>query len=274
MIPVHASLLRPPQFRIAQHYDVMADLDRDVHDDRALAETEVDTAIRLIDSVPRRVFLPCFGTGRHIAPLLARGVQYIVGVDLSPRCVEKARESFGNDTRVELHVGDLTSWRTTERFDASILLGNSFGDIVDLDLLRRVTRGMVAPLTTDGTFLMDYIGEGYLDRCRAGTLVRWEAELKGKSVYDDRTPRFDPIMHVMSIDVRATDRSTGGKVWTGTYQKTILNDGSVKQHFREVGFNLSPIGPATQINPYYTHHTGELGMLACSTWWMGRRILA
>jgi hypothetical protein len=133
---------------------------------------------------------------------------------------------------------------------------------------------MLAPLTTKGRFLMDYIGEGYLDRCREGEPVQWKAQLHGTPVFDDRTPRFDPIMHVMSINVRASDRRTRKKVWSGTYQKIVLNDEAVKRHFQDVGFDMDPVGPATQVNPYYAHHTGELGMIARSTWWMGRHILA
>lgn len=272
--PIAPMLLRPPQFQIGAHYDVMADLDRDVHDDRELAEAEVDTAIRLIGSVPECMFLPCFGTGRHIAPLLARGVRRIVGVDLSPRCVDKALRSHQHDRRVELHVGDLIGWRTDEPFDASILLGNSFGDIIDPTLLRCVTRGMLAPLTTNGVFLMDYIGEAYLDRCRAGKPVRWEAELHGEPVFDDRTPRYDPIMHVMSIDVRATNRTTGARVWTGQYQKLILSDATLIRHFSELRFTAERLGHATELNSYYADHTGELGMIARSTWWSARRTLA
>src|SRR3989344_4308206 len=112
------------QFNIAGHYDVMAELDADVHDDALLSRTEVALALRLIGDAPRSVFLACFGTGRHIAALLAAGVKRIVGVDLSPKCVAKARRQWAGDQRVELHVGDLATWRTRERFDVCILLGN------------------------------------------------------------------------------------------------------------------------------------------------------
>lgn len=271
MTPASASLRRPEQFNIASHYDVMVQLDRDVHDDHDLAQSEVETAIDLIGHVPHRVFLPCFGTGRHIAALLARGVERIVGVDLSPKCVEKARDRFGDDPRVVLHVGDLTRWRTGERFGASILLGNSFGDIIDPDLLQRVTHGMVDPLAHDGTFLMDYIGRGYLDRCLEGKPVRWQARLHDIPVFDNRTPRYDSVSHVMSIDVRASHQTTGELIWIGGYQKAILTDAEVREHFRRVGIEMTSIGSATDLNSYYANHTGELGMIARSTWWVGRR---
>ena len=61
------------QFAVADHYDVMRQLDADVHDDHALSTTEADLALNLIGALPSTVFLPCFGTGRHIHRLLARG---------------------------------------------------------------------------------------------------------------------------------------------------------------------------------------------------------
>ncbi len=270
MVLATARTLRPAQFDIARHYDIMEQLDRDIHDNRALADAEVDTVLRLIGRVPKSVFLPCFGTGRHIASLLNRGVQRIVGVDLSPKCVEKARRAHHDDPRVELHVGDLATWNSDERFGASVLLGNSFGDIVDPDLLARVTYGMVRPVSHTGVFVMDYIGEGYLDRCHTQSTTRWEAELNGRPVFDDRTARFDDHSGVMSIDVRVTDQSTGKLAWEGTYQKAILNRGQVQTHFRRAGIFMESEGLATGVNTYYQGHTGELGMIARSTWWVGR----
>lgn len=269
--PLSSSILRPAQFNLIEHYRVMAQLDADVHDNRALAESEVDTAIELIGSVPRRVFLPCFGTGRHIAPLLAHGVQRIVGVDLSATCVEKAYRAHCNDPRVTLNVGDLAGWQTAEPFDASIVLGNSFGDVIDPAILLRITHGMVASLAPSGVFVMDYIGTGYLDRCRMGKTVRWEAELNGRPVYDHRTPRYDSFSRIMSIDVVVTDRTTGEIVWRGTYQKLILTGEQITVHFATHGFDVNDVGLAIEVNPYYESHTDELGMIARSAWWVGKR---
>lgn len=274
MIPVHASLLRPSQFDVAKHYDAIRQLDQDVYRNRKLAESEVDTAIRLIGHVPQSVFLPCFGTGRHIKRLLARGVKRIVGVDLSSKCVEDALRTLGDvdvGRSVNLHVGDLTSFNSREEFDASILLGNSFGDIINPDLALRVTRGMVRPLSPSGVFVMDYIGPYYLDRCVARHSVRWEAQMDGVAVYDDRTPRYDPESRVMSIDVRATRRDNGKRVWTGTYQKLVLDDAVLRKHFATVGITLESAGPASTLNPYYANHSGELGMIGRSQWWVGQR---
>lgn len=265
----------PRQFEISAHYDVMAQLDQDVHDDAPLSESEVALAIRLIGCVPQRVFLPCFGTGRHIPALLAAGVEEIVGVDLSPACVAKARRQFGQDPRVHLEVGNLLTWRNPgEPFDAVILLGNSFGDCIDPELLAALTLAMVRPLRRGGAFLMDYIGEGYLDRCRGGVTSIWDAMLNDEPVKDCRTPELDVTGRVMTI--RVVVRSLGAEPivrWRGAYQKRILSEPEVGALFSASGVPLQSLGQATSLNPsYYGIHDGELGMIACSTWWRGIKI--
>lgn len=259
----------PQQFDIARHYDVMEQLDADVHDDVQLAQSEVDLVMRLLrGNVPHSVFLPCFGTGRHIEALLAAGAQRIVGVDLSPRCVEKAKRFIGDDPRVELIVGDLTEWRTDEQFDAVVLLGNSFGDIIDMNLLSRVTAGMVDPLKSGGMFVMDYIGTEYLDRCEAGARITWDAMLEGDAVKDHRTPRFCDGVMTLDVDVRRGEQ----QVWVGAYQKRILGAGDVIEHFAAHGVIMHDVGGAASLNPaYYDRHSGELGMIGRSHWWVGQK---
>lgn len=261
------------QFNIAHHYDVMEQLDADVHDNKELSRSEVQAALRLLGRVPRSVFLPCFGTGRHIEWLLKAGVKRIVGVDLSPKCVAKARSQFAGDPRVELHIGDLRTWRTSEWFEAVILLGNSFGDITDADMLLAVTQGMVDPLQPGGHIVMDYIGEGYLDRCDRDEHVTWDATYNGEAVKDERTPSYDPSTRVMRINIRVTSAASGELRWTGRYDKRILGNEEVVEHFSACDIRMVPMGRATSLNTsYYASHSGELGMIARSTWWLGTKL--
>lgn len=266
----------PQQFNhpdvIRAHYDVMAELDRDVHDDDELSASEVATALRLTGIVPERVFLPCFGTGRHIPALLEAGVKEIVGVDLSPACVAKARRLFGHLPGVRLEVGDLLTWDSGGRkADAVILLGNSYADCIDLSNLRLITSAMLRPLREGGVYVMDYIGLGYLERCRLGTTSTWDAVLDGHQVRDARTPSFDLATGVMTISVQASLAAPPhAVVWTGSYQKRVLDNTQVRDLFAARGVTMVPAGVATDLNPaYYRGHEGELGMIARSTWWVG-----
>lgn len=262
------------QFDLVQHYSVMTELDADVHTDEALAQADIDLALRLIGHTPESVFLPCFGTGRHIGPLLDAGVRRIVGVDLSPTCVAKAIDQFGTDQRVQLEVGDLRNWHTRESFQAVIVLGNSFGDIIDPVLLSEVTAGMTAPLCTNGYVVMDYIGTGYLDRCEQSISSEWQAILYGEDVIDRRSPCFNAESRIMTINIEVTNPSTGIRIWKGYYQKLVLTDEEFQRHFRQYGsVVMKSSGISADLNEYYAGYEGELGMLARSQWWVGRKYL-
>lgn len=260
------------QFDIPAHYNVMAELDRDVHDDLALSATEANLTLRLIGDVPRRMFMPCCGTGRHIVPFRQHDVRRIVGVDLSPRCLTKAAEFAWLDLGRAVHLarGDLATWRTREEFDAAVCLGNSFGDIVDPEILAQVTVGMVHPVRQGGVVIFDYIGKDFLDQCREGRTNEWDATLCGRPVRDRRTPRFDQATRIMTIDVVVTAADNGTVLWTGFYQKRVLSDTELVDHFASAGVRLERMGLASELNrDYYGHHAGNLGMIARSTWWRG-----
>ena len=268
------------QFNIAAHYDVMEQLDAEVHDDTVLATAEAVAALgivtRRLGRVPRSVFLPCFGTGRHIRALLEAGVEHIVGVDLSPACVAKARRQFVGDPRVQLHVGDLTDKALTaslSKCDAAILLGNSFGDVIDPDLAAKVTAGMMTPLVSGGVLVFDYIGEGYLDRCRKGHTSTWGGVINGVAVHDARTPRYDMSARVMTIDVVATRTDNGDIAWVGFYQKLIIDDSELIAHFGDLGVALELVGQAPQVvvDYYNDRDPADLGMIGRSTWWLATK---
>ena len=252
-----ASRVALSQFNIAEHYDTMAELDRDVHDNEALSAAEVSLALTLLDNVPKSVFLPCFGTGRHIPHLLKAGVQRIVGVDLSSVCVVKASElSAANSDCVTLICKNLLRWRTEERFDAVLLLGNSFGDLIDEQLMCRLIRAMTNPLKPGGGFVMDYIGGHYLQRCREGTSITWDATYHGQPVKDTRTPRYDLERRVMTIDVSVVHAISGETLWCGCYQKLILPPGTVYKMFGQARTQICSRGQAYKLNPYYKRHHG------------------
>lgn len=266
-----AAATPPPLFDLGAHYDVMEQLDQDVHDNAELSRWEATTALQLVGPTPASVFLPCFGTGRHVRPLLEMGVARIVGVDLSPKCVAKAHRLVGEDSRVSLTLGDLLRFSAPERCEAAVLLGNSFADCTDLRLLERLTAAMVAPLKKGGTFIMDYVGETYLGRCYSGKTSQWDAVLDGEPVYDRRTPRFDPNTRVMTIDVEVVSKN-GEPRWRGQYQKLIVRDGELVSLFDRLGLDLTCAGPAYAVNRYVTEHPEvALGMIGAANWWVGKK---
>ena len=260
------------QFDIARHYDIMVQLDEGVHEDDALSRAEVACTLQLLRPVPQVLFLPCFGTGRHIPAFLDAGVEHIIGVDLSDACVAKARRLFGGDSRVELHVGDLCEWRTDVSCDAAVLLGNSFADITDLALLEQVTTGMVAPLKQGGQFVMDFIATGYLECCEKRRYFTWDAILDGEPVWDVRHPVYDPETGIMTIFVVAIGKRHKRVLWTGTYQKRVMDHAQISAHFAATGVFVSPMGTAANLlHDHYGSCRADMGMLQRSTWFYGAK---
>lgn len=257
------------QFDVASHYDVMAELDRDVHDNEELSCADVEHALAMMRAVPRSVFLPCFGTGRHIQLLLDAGVQRIVGVDLSPVCVEKAQRNLQPGHNVHLEVANLLEWQTDEVFDAVLLLGNSFGDIIDPLLNAELTCQMLLPLKQGGAFVMDYVGRNYERMCHARQACTWPVVLNGHQAQDVRIPSFDVNTRVMTISV--TVSSLGATLWEGNYQKLVLGQEDVKDLFAKLGVSMTPYGMAKVEHPYHQFQFGGFGMLAAADWWIGRK---
>ncbi len=261
-----------PQFNIASHYDVMAELDRDIHENEALSRSEVEATLQLLGAVPQSLFLPCFGTGRHIRHFLDAGVKRIVGVDLSPKCIAKAACEIGSNPAVELIEADLTTWRTEERFDAAVLLGNSFADCINPNLLRDITQGMVQPLKTGGNFMMDYIGDNYLSRCSKSVTSQWSVQFQGQPAWDYRTPEYNALAKIMTIRIRVEAQETEQLLWQGHYQKLILTPADLEQHFAAASVDLKPVGFAADLQAYVRHHEKRLGMIGKSIWWTGVKI--
>lgn len=259
-----------PQFDIAAHYNAMVELDRDVHDNTELASSEVDLVLEILRGVPKTLFLPCFGTGRHIPHFLNAGVQKIVGVDLSPVCVAKAKTLYGDDSRVELIEADLITWQSPIKFDAAILLGNSFADCINPLQLAKLTKAMIAPLKRMSPFVMDYIGQNYLANCRARQLSIWTAQFEGREVLDIRIPRYTNRSKIMTIDVLCVDnKNVSIPVWQGSYQKLVLSNLEVIGLFQNAGVKMQIAGKASELNTYVASRASSFGMISKANWWLG-----
>lgn len=71
---------------VRRHYDneTLMRLQGEIHFDAALSRAEVEVAGRVYGQpMPQLAYLPCGGTLRHALPLLERGVEHLVAVDLS-----------------------------------------------------------------------------------------------------------------------------------------------------------------------------------------------
>ena len=129
------------------------------------APEEVDKIIKLLQiEKPARILDLCCGVGRHSLALARHGFE-VVGVDRTPRFIEKARqEAARHDLDVQFHVGDMREYCRPEDFDIVLNLFGSFGYFEDPEADRKVVEHMVASLRPGGKLLIETMGKEILAR--------------------------------------------------------------------------------------------------------------
>jgi SAM-dependent methyltransferase len=129
------------------------------------APEEVDKIIKLLQiEKPARILDLCCGVGRHSLALARHGFD-VVGVDRTPRFIEKARqEAARNGLDVQFLVGDMREYCRPEDFDIVLNLFGSFGYFEDPEADRKVVEHMVASLRPGGKLLIETMGKEILAR--------------------------------------------------------------------------------------------------------------
>ncbi|MDH5526669.1 MAG: methyltransferase domain-containing protein [Nitrospirota bacterium] len=142
--------------------------DGDVVGDAEITRGEVARIVDLLALPPdARVLDLCCGQGRHTLELARRGLVNVEGLDRSHYLIQKAREAARKDgLKVRFREGDARKLPfPADRFDAVLILGNSFGYFEslqdDLDVLREVLRvlkpwGRVVMDLADGDYLREH----------------------------------------------------------------------------------------------------------------------
>src|SRR5437763_6368482 len=92
------------------------------------------------------------GTGKSFAPMLARGYE-IVGCDISPAMVEKARETAAG--RAQVLVADMRDLPPLGAFDLVTCLDDALNYVLSEDELCASLAGMAANLRPGGLLLFD-----------------------------------------------------------------------------------------------------------------------
>jgi SAM-dependent methyltransferase len=148
---VTATFLEDPALaayeRMAPFYDLFTesyDYERWLSKLEALALDHGLSGKRLLD-------VAC-GTGKSFAPMLTRGYE-VVGCDLSPSMVERARERFGS--RAEVFVADMRELPEIDSFDLVTCLDDALNYVLTDDELEAAFEGMAANLRPGGLLLFD-----------------------------------------------------------------------------------------------------------------------
>lgn len=139
--------------------------DGDVVENSAIARDEIDFFLRLMPLAEHeRILDLCCGQGRHALELARRGFSNIVGIDGSAFLLNEA-ESRARQAAlpVAFHQGDARSIPQEDAsFDATLLLGNSFGYFASANDDRAMLRDIARVLRPGGKLLLDVTEGNYV----------------------------------------------------------------------------------------------------------------
>jgi len=141
--------------------------DGDVIDDQQLTAAEVTLFADILKLKSEEAVLDlCCGQGRHTLELARRGFGYLEGLDRSHYLIQRAKVKARKEgLAVKFREGDARRIPyPPDRFDALMILGNSFGyfDTVEDDL--RVLKEVFRVLKPCGRLLVDVADGSYLRR--------------------------------------------------------------------------------------------------------------
>lgn len=184
-----------------------------------------------LDDPARAVAVDCLtGNGVHIAKYLDAGFGRVIGVDLSPSEVAKAKERYANEPRVEFHVAEIGEFFRQRPGPYDFIYLNSLHHIPDyLGLVRQA-----AGCTSEGGFL--YVLEG-VQRGRIRRLITkldenmhqvlhcprlWLGKVLGKlGLYRGRVARMWELAKAAEVHAGAG-----------------LDEGAILAHLRGAGFRV------------------------------------
>lgn len=271
------------QRMVETHYDstLLMALRGEIHFDDELSEAEVQAAERVLQEVSgrgfdQRVYLPCAGTLRHVPPLIARGVQTIVAVDLSKESLKAGIKRYGEiaDGRVRVHhadVRDLTEFAQREGFEQAILLGNSLGDVTDPTGHRDFVQALSDAMRPRGVLVFDYVGDRYNPPDGNMVTSAWPDMLsmngRGIPVVDTRSRQLThpgDDMDVLRFFCELTNQETGLRLNAHGYEKLTVPDATLTDQFAQAGMRLLNLGPIAHWSAYHRNRiekTDDLGMM-------------
>lgn len=126
-------------------------------EDTAIAPKQVEQLMALLDMrSPAKILDLCCGYGRHSIELARKGFE-VVGVDISEKQVQHARERADRvEVKVDFRVGDARALEFRSEFDFVINMFVSFGFFQSRDEDAAMLESVFRALKPTGRFLMDF----------------------------------------------------------------------------------------------------------------------
>ncbi len=270
---------------VEAHYDddKLRRLEGEIHFDDELSTAEIQAAERGLVEVTGRgwspvVYAPAAGTLRHVPPLLERGVQRVVAVDLSGGSLLAGVAHYGERIagRVDIHqrdIRDTGAFMPEGGFGSAFMLGNSIGDVTDLEGHMAFIEALGAPLQPGAGLVFDYVGNRYVPG-KPGEVQRsvWNETYRSPEgeripVLDQRSRVFVPLSNGLGrLEFTCQVTTPDGEVVVPEhgYQKLIVPDDILRDQFASVGMDLHPLGPIRNYSPYHAQRIDtrdDLGMM-------------
>jgi D-alanine-D-alanine ligase len=231
--------------------------DGDVVADEAITAYEVSTLVDIIQPQSDwRMLDLCCGQGRHTLEFARRGFQGIEGLDRSHYLIQKARKQARSENlSVRFREGDARKLpHPADRFDAVLILGNSFGYFETIDDDLRVLREVLRVLKPEGVLVLDLADGDYL---RTTFKPRsWEWAGKKLFVCRERALSSDGERLISREIITHSGR---GVIADQFYAERLYTQQSIQQLALRAGFRDPVLHPA--FNPASTRNQ-DLGMMA------------
>ena len=141
--------------------------------ERNTAEVDFIEAVLQIPKEGQVLDLAC-GHGRHSLELAKRGYS-VLGMDLSPRFIEMAKQSAQENalSNLEFIVGDIRESYFVNRFDAAFSYFTSFGYFLDEEN-QRVLDNVAKALLKGGMFLLETVNRDWTIHKVENQPRRWD----------------------------------------------------------------------------------------------------
>lgn len=141
-----------------REYGAAADYDAQYD---GLYEPEISYLTALAQRQQGAVLDLCCGTGIVTIPLAKTGLE-VVGVDISPAMLGRAREKAGQRENLTFHLQDALEFKTSQRFGLVLMTGNAFQAFLSEDAVRALLATAFEHLEPGGVFIFDTrLPEGY-----------------------------------------------------------------------------------------------------------------
>jgi SAM-dependent methyltransferase len=168
----------------AEHYDLFEHKNEELH--RTINSFLIDFFKK--QNVHRIIDFSC-GTGAQVTQLSRFGFD-VVGVDISPNMIERAKSKIDNNS-VSLIVGDVRSLQVGI-FDACIMILNSIG-YLDKEEFRQALANISNNLTDDGYFVFDNTNREAIEKggLFGQKFIDTAAEVESKKIVRFATTKYD-----------------------------------------------------------------------------------